>query len=140
MKPGPIILLEDDNDDEDIFKEILADLKVPNEIISFTQTNSALEYLKTTTDQPFLIFSDVNIPGENGVSFKRMIDEDPELKKKSIPFIFYSTAADQATINYVYFNLTVQGFFKKSNSYEESKENIGVIINYWKVCKHPNSL
>lgn len=139
MKSGPIILIEDDADDEDIFEEVLTDLKIPNRLIWFTNAEEAFIYLKKTSDQPFIIFCDVNIPGTNGVEFKRLIDNNPALRQKSIPFIFYSTVADQPTVNEVYTELTVQGFFKKSNSYGESKLTIGMILEYWKVCKHPNT-
>jgi CheY-like chemotaxis protein len=139
MKSGPIVLLEDDPDDEDIFEEILQELKIPNKLNWFTRAEEAFNYLKTTSEQPFIIFSDVNVPGQTGVEFKRQIDMDPELRRKSIPFVFYSTAADQATVTEVFVHLTVQGFFQKSNSYEETKKNIQMILDYWKVCKHPNA-
>jgi CheY-like chemotaxis protein len=139
MKSGPIILLEDDADDQDIFEEVLKELQIPNRLIWFTDADEAFVYLKKTADQPFIIFSDVNIPRKNGVEFKRQIDNDPDLRKKSIPFVFYSTAADQPTINEVYTEMTVQGFFKKSNSFAESVKHIGFILEYWKICKHPNT-
>jgi CheY-like chemotaxis protein len=140
MKSGPIILIEDDADDEDVFEEVLTDLKIPNRLIWFTAADEAFIYLKKTSDQPFIIISDINIPGKSGIEFKRMIDEDPILRKKSIPFVFYSTAAEQAAVNEAYTQLTVQGFFKKSNSYGETKSTIGMILEYWKICKHPNAI
>lgn len=139
MKSGPIILIEDDADDEDIFEEVLADLQIPNRLIWFTNADEAFIYLKKTPEQPFIIFSDVNIPGKSGIEFKRMIDSDPVLRKKSIPFVFYSTVADQPTVNEAYVHLTVQGFFKKSNSYGETRNTIGMILEYWKTCRHPNT-
>lgn len=132
-------MLEDDADDEDIFEEVLKELNIPNRLIWFTMADEAFEYLKKTADQPFIIFSDVNLPGKNGVEFKKNIDDDPELRRKSIPFVFYSTAADQQTINHVFINLTVQGFFKKSPSFKETRSTIGMILDYWRECKHPNT-
>lgn len=140
MKNGPIIIVEDDVDDKDILEEIIHTLEVPNKLIWFNNCMSAFDYLKTTIDQPFLIFSDVNMPRESGVEFKKRIDADHELRRKSIPFVFYSTSADQKTVNEAYTKMTVQGFFKKSHDYDEIMHNIKVIIDYWKICKHPNSL
>lgn len=139
MKSGPIILIEDDVDDEDIFEEVLRELKVPNKLIWFSNARDAYTYLETTSDQPFIIFSDVNLPSVNGVEFKRRVDSDPILRSKSIPFVFYSTAADQSTVNEVYTHLTVQGFFLKSNNYQDTRDTIRVILDYWRVCKHPNT-
>jgi response regulator RpfG family c-di-GMP phosphodiesterase len=131
--------VEDDADDESIFNEILKELNISNKIKWFGNSDDALHYLKTTTEQPFIIFSDVNLPGENGVEFKRQIDRNRQLRKKSIPFVFYSTVLDQRIVDEVYTKMTVQGFFKKGNSYEEIKNNIKLIFDYWKICKHPNT-
>ena len=138
-KSGPIILIEDDVDDENIFKEVLKELGIANSLIWFTKTDEALHYLKATSEQPFIIFSDVNLPGQSGIEFKRNLDNDEELRKKSIPFVFYSTSVNQETVNEAYTKMTVQGFFQKGNSYEEIKTMIKQIIDYWQTCRHPNS-
>jgi two-component SAPR family response regulator len=70
-KKGPIIIIEDDAEDEEIFKDILKELSISNKIIWFTDAHAAFDYLKTTSEQPFIIFSDVNLPKQNGVEFKR---------------------------------------------------------------------
>lgn len=138
-KTGPIVLIEDDIDDKDLFIEILKELKVPNAVVWYTRTEDAFDYLRSTKDQPFLIFSDVNLPRQNGIEFKRQLDSDPELRKKSIPFIFYSTSVAQKVVNEAYTKMTVQGFFQKANSYEEIRNNIRLVIEYWTACKHPNT-
>ena len=139
MNTGPVIIIDDDEDDKELLEEILRELKLKNPIIWFTKTSEAFEYLISSPLQPFIIFSDVNLPGESGVAFKKTIDDDPALKKKSIPFVFFSTAADPITVNEVYGQMTVQGYFKKPNSYSQCKKIIKLIVDYWGVCKHPNS-
>jgi hypothetical protein len=52
--------------------------------------------------------------------------------------VFYSTLTSQADINEAYTQMTVQVFFK-GNSFEEAKKDIKLIIDYWKLCKHPNA-
>ena len=139
MQSGPIILIDDDEDDKDIFVDTLKDLQVPNSLIWFETCDDAFAYLKNTTEQPFIIFCDLNIPGLPGIGCKRKIDEDKELRKKSIPFVFYSTTTDQKTVNEAYTEMTVQGFFQKPNSYDEYKDLLKLVINYWEKCRHPNS-
>ena len=139
MKSGPIIIIEDDADDKEIMEDILKELEIENRIIWFNNCPAAWEYLKTTADQPFIIFSDVNLPMQNGIEFKKQIDEDDYLRKKSIPFIFYSTSASQEVVNTAYTKMTVQGFFQKSADYGEIKRNIDLIIRYWQACRHPNA-
>ena len=140
MKSGPIVLIDDDIDDQEVFADILKELEVLNTLICFDNSKAGLEYLTKTTDQPFLIFCDVNLPGEKGTEFKRQIDADPALRKKSIPFVFYSTAINQDVVNEAYTEMTVQGFFQKKSSYDAIRENIRLIIAYWKECQHPNAI
>jgi len=138
-KTGPIILVEDDPDDHNIFEEALTDIRVANKLRWFINPIEAFSYLISTEEQPFLIFCDINLPKQNGLDFKKRIDEDKYLRQKSIPFIFYSTAANQETINQAYLELTVQGFFQKKHKYDDIKKMLRLIIDYWSVCKHPNS-
>ncbi len=138
-KKGPIIIVEDDAEDEELFKDILKELSISNKIIWFTDTHTAFDYLKTTKDQPFIIFSDVNLPKQNGVEFKKSIDADKQLRKKCIPFVFYSTFVSKEIVNQAYTQMTVQGFFRKGTSYKEIKSDIKMIIDYWQVCNHPNT-
>jgi two-component SAPR family response regulator len=81
MKSGPIILIEDDIDDKTIFKAILKELNIPNKFTWFDNCIDSWKYLKSTSDQPFIIFCDINLPKQNGIDFKRQIDEDKLLWK-----------------------------------------------------------
>jgi CheY-like chemotaxis protein len=139
-KIGAIVIVEDDPDDQEVLTEALTELGIENDLVFFEKSFEAFHYLKTTTQQPFIILSDVNLPGQNGVEFKRSIDLDPQLRSKSIPFIFYSTSAEKHAVDIAFRELTVQGFFLKSPFYTELKNNLKLIIDYWKISKHPNSM
>jgi response regulator RpfG family c-di-GMP phosphodiesterase len=135
---GPIVLIEDDTDDAFTMQEALKDLKIGHELVYFPNTVLAQKYLEETPEQPFLIICDINMPFQNGLDFKQDIDAHPELKKKCIPFIFYSTSAAQEDVDKAFLQMTIQGFFKKANSYAEILSDITAIIEYWKKSKHPN--
>jgi len=138
-KPGTVILVEDDIDDKRFFEDTLKEIGLNYDIAWFETTYDALEFLRTTKKPIFLIFSDINLPGKNGLEFKRTIDEDPKLRKKSIPFVFYSTSAYQQDVNEAYTKMTVQGFFKKGNDLTETAHTLKLIFDYWTLCKHPNA-
>jgi len=138
-KSGPIVIVEDDIDDKELLEDALRELDIANELRHFTRCPDALEYLKTTYEQPFLILSDVNLPGQSGIEFKKQIDSDSQLREKSIPFIFFSTSIDAHTVKTAYTEMTVQGFFQKCYKYEDFKNLLKIIMNYWLVCRHPNS-
>jgi CheY-like chemotaxis protein len=75
----------------------------------------------------------------NGLELRRKINETEHLRKKSIPFIFYSTTASEKAITEAY-EMMVQGFFVKPSNLSEIKTMLKVIVDYWKLSKHPNSL
>jgi CheY-like chemotaxis protein len=138
-KSGPIIIVEDDLDDQNILEEAIRETGTTNEIIFFANGPEALDFLKKTKSQPFVILSDINLPIQTGIEFKKKIDSDPQLRQKSIPFIFFSTSVDKGSVTTAYTEMTVQGFFKKSDSYDELKHLVKLIMEYWKYCKHPNT-
>ena len=139
-KSGPIIIVEDDTDDQEIISDLFKDLDVRNELVFFVNTYDAFDYLKRTDkEQPFLIFSDINMPGETGLDFKKRIDRDPELRQQSIPFVFMSTFAGKNAVNEAYTQMSVQGFFEKPSEIGAFRNLLAMIIDYWKQCKHPNT-
>jgi CheY-like chemotaxis protein len=134
----PIIFLDDDTDDHFIFTEICKKIGVQNQLKFFKHGEDLLDYLKTTADKPFIIFCDINMPQMSGLKVRKNINDDKHLREKSIPFVFFSTAASPEQIKEAY-NLTVQGFFIKEPTFVETEETFRLILKYWQKCKHPNS-
>jgi CheY-like chemotaxis protein len=135
---GPIILVDDDRDEWLLFKTALNDLKLNNPIYFFRNGFEALEYLEKSSENPFLILCDLNMPIMDGFSLRERICNNPTLQKKSIPFIFHSSSATQEEVEKAYL-LTVQGFFTKKNGFEEIKKQLKFIVDYWLACEEPNS-
>ena len=135
----PIIIVEDDSDDQDMFRELIIAIGIPNSLIFFENAVDAMEYL-INDGQPFLILCDVNLPMQTGLEFKRLVDDHPELRKKSIPFVFCTTSVDRGAISRAYLDMTVQGYFKKGESMEEMRRTLKVIFEYWLLSVHPNSM
>lgn len=135
---GPIISIEDDFDDQFLIQSILDELGISNQLIFFTNGLDALLYLETTQEQPFIILCDINMPIMNGLELRQRIEQNEYLRKKSIPFIFLSTADNPYIINTAY-ELTIQGFFKKENSFADLRNRIKICFEYWQSCLHPNN-
>lgn len=134
----PIIFLDDDTDDHFIFSEICKKINVRNPLKFFRNGEDLLQYLRVTDDRPFIIFSDINMPQMSGLVLRRHINEDDHLREKSIPFVFFSTAASPEQIKEAY-HLTVQGFFLKEATFDDLEQTLGMVLSYWKKCKHPNA-
>ncbi|MCW3081752.1 response regulator [Segetibacter sp.] len=135
---GPVIIIEDDADDQEILEEVFLKLNYPNEIVFFSDGEEALNYLNRTDIAPFLILSDINMPKLDGFALRNKIKTDAALQVKCIPYLFFSTASTQKAVIDAY-SLSVQGFFLKQNSMRELEKTISVIMDYWKQCVAPNN-
>lgn len=136
-KGGPIIIIEDDLDDQETLNDVFKELDYGNEIIFFADGEKALEYLTGSTVEPFIIFSDINMPKLSGMELRQKIHENEDLRIKSIPYLFFSTSAEQRNVVDAY-SKSVQGFFIKPANYREIKETIKSIVDYWNRCVSPN--
>lgn len=136
-KNGPVIIIEDDADDQEFLIEIFRKLNYPNKIIFFFDGNDALDYLNGSNEPPFLILSDVNMPKLDGFALRDQLKTDSKLSNKCIPYLFFSTALNQKAVIEAY-SQSVQGFFVKQNSMVELERTIRAIMEYWRRCAAPN--
>lgn len=136
-KNGPIVIIEDDQDDQEIFSEVLAELNFPNEVIFFLDGEKALEYLVSSQVNPFLILSDINMPKFDGFQLRDKVHNNEQLRLRCIPYLFFTTAASQDAVINAY-SKSIQGFFVKPQSYTDLKRVLKNIILYWQDCHSPN--
>jgi CheY-like chemotaxis protein len=136
-KSGPIIIIEDDEDDQLILEDIFENLDFKNKIIFFGDGEAALEYLTTTDIEPFLILSDINMPKLNGIALREKINTNEDLRIKCIPYLFFTTTAEQKHVVDAY-SKSVQGFFVKPHSLEKLSRIMKIIVEYWQECESPN--
>lgn len=136
-KNGPIIVIEDDPDDQEVLEEIFQRLSCRNKIIFFKDGFNALEYLNQSEVQPFLILSDINMPRINGFELRNSIFTNEQLQTKCIPYLFFTTTASKKAVIDAY-ALSVQGFFVKPTSINALENTIRKILEYWQECIAPN--
>ncbi len=136
-KSGPVVVIEDDLDDQEMLDEIFQKLGYKNKIVFFADGNKALEYLNRTDITPFLILSDVNMPRINGFELRAKVHTNAQLQLKCIPYLFFTTSASKAAVIDAY-SISVQGFFVKPNSFDKLESTIRKIMEYWMECIAPN--
>ena len=134
---GPIVFIDDDEDDQLLFKPLLEEIAPKSPILFFTNGHNAVEYLRTTDDRPFLIISEVSMQLMNGLELRRQIEENDKLKKRAIPFIFLTHPVYKHLVQEAY-ELTIQGFFEKKQTLLEMRTQLQAIVDYWSNCLHPN--
>ena len=136
-KNGPVVIIEDDEDDKMMLEEIFANLKYENTIVYFKDGSDALEYLNKTEVAPFLILSDINMPKINGFELRLKVHTNEQLHLKCIPYLFFTTSANKQSVVDAY-AMSVQGFFVKAHSFEKLQDTIKKIMEYWKECIAPS--
>ncbi len=136
MDSAPILIVDDDLDDQEFIQEAWKELHYSNPLIFFTDPKDVLNFLRKEKIIPFLIISDVKLHKMDGFEFKKKLFEDTSLNYKSIPFVFFSNSASKTQIQKSY-DLGSNGFFIKGSNMKEIKETFESIIEYWKKSKVP---
>jgi two-component SAPR family response regulator len=129
----PLIFVDDDAEDQELMLLALKELGFKNKVKFFADAQSALAYLYESNEQPFLIVSDINMPGMDGIAFKKKIDSCNILSPKCIPFIFLSTSASFLP---EVCGMNIQGYFVKGTTWAELQETMKIILRYWERTRH----
>ena len=109
-----ILLVDDDTDDQDIFKEA-ACMVVPGiTCLVARDGEKGMETLATLETLPDYIFLDVNMPRMDGKEFLRVVKKHPVFKK--IPVVIYSTSNHKSELG-DYFKMGASQFITKPSEF-----------------------
>lgn len=136
---GPIIVIEDDIDDQELIAETFNALNYDNQIIYFSDGYKALKFLENGDTEPFLILSDINMPRINGFELREKVQNSEKLKVRCIPYVFFTTGAQREAVEDAY-SRSAQGFFVKPSSIREFQNVIRKIVDYWKQCYYSDEV
>src|SRR5688572_23502373 len=118
-KQGPIIVIDDDNDDCDIINTVYANLNYQNELLTFNEGLEALQYLKLAHIKPFIIISDIYMKEISGFELRAMIHGDENIRIKCIPYLFFTSGDATSHLITTAYSMSIQGFFQKPSTYDE---------------------
>ena len=138
MTEGPILIVDADEEARQFYAHVIKTVDVQNEIRFFQDGQQALDYLYATSEKPFIILSEVDLPGMSGLEIKETINKDDFLKDKAIPFVFISSNTSAETIRRAH-KLNVQGYFQKPHDLAYVEHLMVRIFEYWEICKHINN-
>ena len=117
-----VFLIDDDEDDREIFGEALDSLDYKVKFEQAINGLDAFEKLSTPGfDNPDIIFLDLNMPKMNGREFLLKIKQYHEFK--DIPVIIYSTSSNSRDIEYT-MNNKAAGFITKHHSIFELRRQL----------------
>ena len=135
-KNGPILIIEDDFDDQRFIQANYNKLEYANELVFLDDGEKAIEYLIQMKKIPFLIISDLNMPKINGLELRERVKQNEAINIKCVPYIIFSTTVMKTFIDNAY-SLGVQGYFKKPIEPKELLNILQKIIEYWKLSYAP---
>lgn len=133
---GPIIIIEDDEDDQEILQEIFTKLNCPNDILFFSDGFKAIAHFDEHEVVPFLIISDMNLPKVSGLELRELVRNHNNHALRCTPYIFFTTAANNRDVLEAYHG-SVQGFFIKPPNMGELERMVKRILDYWSDSKAP---
>jgi CheY-like chemotaxis protein len=114
MKYNKVLLVEDDEDDQEIFQYVLKEVS-PSTTCAISYTGlDALKKLGLREVEPDCIFLDLNMPVMNGFQFLTQIKANENFKH--IPVVVYSTASNIETAEQVK-ALGASAFITKPHEY-----------------------
>ena len=92
-----ILLIDDDEDDQEIFLTALRKVSADVLCTALDDASKALQQLREKHLDPDVIFLDLNMPIMNGLQFLGEIKKDATLR--SIPVVIFSTSSHPPTIS-----------------------------------------
>lgn len=113
-----ILLIDDDEDDLEIFQAALQSVTSSVECRAFDKASEALAKLSAKTLTPDLIFLDLNMPIISGQEFLIKIKKDDFLR--DIPVIVFSTSSSKSVAEEAK-NLGALAFITKPDNFEDLK-------------------
>jgi CheY-like chemotaxis protein len=116
MRYNNILLVEDDEDDQEIFLAALRKVDGSINCVPLFSAKEALDNLHSKKIESDLIFLDLNMPGMNGQQFLTEIKKNDTLRH--IPVIVLSTSSHTSMIREAR-ELGAQDFFSKPDKFED---------------------
>ncbi len=143
MGQGLIVLAaEDDHSDLWFFMQAIESAGASVALHAVRDGDEALRYLQGEGEfgdrdkhpVPDLLVLDVKMPRMGGLDVLRWVKESPEYKW--LPTIVLSGSVMMEDVRQAY-DLGASGFFTKPNSFEELKQAVRTILDYWRRCQRP---
>jgi CheY-like chemotaxis protein len=117
-----LLIIDDDSDDVELFKEAFSEVAPFGKCISKKDGKDGLEFLMAEKNElPDLIFLDLNMPRINGMQCLREIHRNQNLS--SIPVIIYTTSRQHEDEEETK-KLGAVDFITKPSNYDEIKKVI----------------
>lgn len=132
----PILLIEDDRDDETLVRRALDGCRVPNAVVVARDGAEALDYLfalgqwrdRDVEEQPVLVLLDISLPKIDGLEVLRQIRADP--LTRLLPVVVLTSSRRQSDVLSGY-DAGANGYVVKPIDFGKFVEAAQELGNYW---------
>jgi two-component system response regulator len=136
MIPGPILLIEDNEDDELLTIRAFEKSNISNPILVARDGQEALDYLHgpTPVPRPALVLLDLKLPKLDGLEVLRRIRGDA--RTRTLPVVILTSSREQQDLLTGY-DLGANSYIRKPvglNEFIEATKQLGV---YWLALNEP---
>jgi two-component system, response regulator len=127
MNDKPILLVEDNPDDEALTLRALVKNNICNEIIVAHDGAEALERLRGT-ELPALVLLDLNLPKVNGLEVLRRVRS--ESRTRRLPIVVLTTSVEEQDLITSY-DLGANSYIRKPVDFAQFTEAVRQLGLYW---------
>lgn len=133
IKKHTILWADDDDDDREIFREILEAHATDHEVVEFANGQKLLNHIHSLSpaDHPCLIVLDLNMPILGGKETLIALKADPVLSR--IPIVLFTTSSSPVDLNFS--NSMKVEMITKPPSYDRLKNVIEHLIYLCAKCQ-----
>lgn len=136
MNTRPILLVEDNPDDEMLALRAFAKLNIGNKVIVARDGVEALDFLlargehagRTAAELPALVLLDLKLPRIDGLEVLRTLRENPQTHL--LPVVILTSSREEQDIVQGY-NLGANSYVRKPVDYNEFVGAVGKLGVYW---------
>lgn len=122
-----IFLVDDDQDDQQLFEEVVKEIKASNKLLMFKNAVELMEHLnQENIVLPHIIFLDLNMPFVSGSECLKEIRSNPRFMDVSVAI--YSTSSLEKDIEETFIN-GANIYITKPNDYAALKKTIRNVLN-----------
>ena len=117
--PYHVFLIDDDEDDRDLFEDALMEIPTKTRVVTFGNGIELFNFIKNENNQPpQIIFLDLNMPMMSGEECLQKIRENPRFR--NLPVVIFSTSIVDPLVNRVK-SLGASLYVKKPSSFSSLK-------------------
>jgi two-component system, response regulator len=141
MSTRPILLVEDNRDDEELTLRAFRKSQVPNPVIVARDGVEALDYLfargahadRSAVEMPQLILLDLKLPKVGGLEVLRAIRDDE--RTRFLPVVILTSSVEEQDVAAGY-RLGANSYVRKPVDYAQFVDTVRQLGPYWLIINH----